>query len=81
MLSGLSSNLAKPMKILLAIRNLLLITDLPLWVRKGLATKIQLWEKELLNAHAADALCINGQVGLVHLIKMFKEVRLGGCSR
>ena len=63
------------MKILLAVRNLLVITDLPLWVRKGVDTMMQRWEKELLNAHAADALTISGQVGLVHLMKVFKEVR------
>lgn len=48
----------------------------PLWARKAVCCQLELWERGLLWQHAATPLDANGgHVGLVHLLKVGKEVR------
>jgi hypothetical protein len=47
----------------------------PLWARKAVCCQLELWERGLLWQHAATPLDANGgHVGLVHLLKVGKEV-------
>lgn len=48
----------------------------PLWVRKAVCSQLELWERGLLWQHAATPLdAAGGHVGLVHLLRVGKEVR------
>jgi hypothetical protein len=48
---------------------------IPLWARKAVCCQLELWERGLLWQHAATPLDANGgHVGLVHLLKVGKEV-------
>jgi hypothetical protein len=48
----------------------------PLWVRKAVCCQLELWEQGLLWQNAATPLdASGGHVGLVHLLRLGKEVR------
>ncbi len=60
---------------LLALRNLLLMVDAPMYARRALAALLSNWEQRILRAHAEKPLDFVSQVGLVHLLRVLQEVR------
>ncbi|KAF6251842.1 hypothetical protein COO60DRAFT_580144 [Scenedesmus sp. NREL 46B-D3] len=72
---GLARLLAKPLKAMHALRNTLLVSAVPLWMRRAAAAQLDSWERSLLWQHAASPLEVTGAVGLVHLLRALQEAR------
>jgi hypothetical protein len=72
---GVPVNLRGVLLVAMALRNLLLVVALPLWARKAVAAQLRAWQEGLSSAQACNPTNHIGEVKLVHVLRVLKEVR------
>jgi hypothetical protein len=78
---GLPVELRGVLLVAMALRNLLLVVALPLWARKAVAAQLRDWQEGISEVHACYSVQHAENIKLVHLLRVLKEVGMGGGSR
>jgi hypothetical protein len=73
---GLPLELRGVLLVAMALRNLLLVVALPVWARKAVAAQLRAWQEGMSSAQACTPTNYDGNVKLVHLLRVLKEVRV-----
>lgn len=72
---ALCRKLSKPFKMACALRNVLLVADVPMYARRAVVGLLGRWERALMRQHAETPLEVWAAPGLVHLFRVLQEAR------